>query len=363
MMMTRSNFRMKLATTCAVVVLGLAGAALAQDKPVAGEVAEGSLSGKTLTFASYGGIYQDGQIAALKEFVERSGVTLLSDGPTEMAKVQAQVESGNVTWDVVDTADFPPYVHCGTLFLKLDFSKIDASKVPEGQAGECSVPANNYGVVLMYNTEKYKDNPPKDWADFLDTETFPGVRGIDGSGDFIGGLLEQAFKATGGDPKAMTADDIATAIDKLRELGGDTIFWKTGAESQQLAESGEADMLMMWTGRAMTAVKNGAKYTPAWQDWLVVMDQLTIPVGAKDPDAAHALINAYLGKAAQEVMTQQTSYTPVNTEAQPKVDDSVAAFLTNTPERQAQGYQQNIKFWVDNFQAANEQWATMMAGG
>ena len=25
------------------------------------------------------------------------------------------------------------------------------------------------------------------------------------------------------------------------------IFWKTGAESQQLAESSEADMLMMWT--------------------------------------------------------------------------------------------------------------------
>ncbi len=355
----------RLAKISALAALGVAAAtgAFAQEKTVAGAIAEGSLKGKTLTFASFGGIFQDGQIAALKEFVDKSGVKLLSDGPTEIAKVQAQVESKNVTWDVVDTADFPPYVHCGTLFQKLDFSKIDTSKIPQGQVSECSVPAMNYGVVLMYNTEKYKDNPPRNWVDFFDTEKFPGVRGIDGSGDFTGGLLEQAFRATGGDPKAMTKDDIAKAIAKVRDLGGDTIYWKTGAESQQLAESGEADMIMMWTGRAMTAVKNGAKYTPAWLDWLVVMDQLTIPVGAKDPDASHALINAYLGKSAQEILTKETSYTPINSEAKPVVDDAVAAFLTNTPERQGQGYQQNIKFWVENFKDASEQWTAMMAGG
>lgn len=39
----------------------------------------------------------------------------------------------------------------------------------------------------------------------------------------------------------MTADDIEKGIQKLRDLGPDTICWKTGAESQQLAESGEAD--------------------------------------------------------------------------------------------------------------------------
>ncbi|MER8662286.1 extracellular solute-binding protein [Mesorhizobium sp. M1148] len=347
----------------AVLALGvLATAAFAQEKPVAGEVKEGSLKGKTLTLVSYGGIYQDGQAAALKEFVEKSGATLLNDGPTEIAKLQAQVESGNVTWDVVDTADLPPYVYCGKLFQKLDFSKLDVSKVPEGQVGECSVPAMNYGVVLMYNKEKYGDNPPKNWADFFDTAKFPGTRALDGSGDPTGGLLEQALKASGGDPKAMTAADIDKAIDVIRKLGPDTIYWKTGAESQQLAESGEADMLMMWTGRAMTAVKNGAKYAPAWQDWLVVMDQMTIPVGIKDTDAAYALLNAYLGKGAQEILAQQTSYTPINNDAQPKVDASVAAFLTNTPERQKQGYKQNIKFWVENFPVAQEKWSALMAG-
>lgn len=346
----------------ASVLAMLATAAVAQDAPPAGTIVDGSLNGKTLTFVSYGGIYQDGQVAAMKEFVDKTGVTLLNDGPTEIAKLQAQVESGNVTWDVVDTADFPPYVHCGTLFQKLDFSKLDISHIPPGQVGECSVPAMNYGIVLMYKNETYKDNPPKDWKDFFDTEKFPGIRAIDGSGDPLGGLIEQGVLADGGSVENMTPADIDRGIAKIKALGPDTIFWKTGAESQQLAESGEADMIMMWTGRAMTAVKNGAEYTPVWQDWMVVMDQMTIPVGVKDTDASYALINAYLGKQAQEVLTEQTSYSPIHDEAQPKVDPSVAAFLTNTPERVKQGYQQNIKFWVENFDAASEKWTALMSG-
>lgn len=349
------------------IAAGLAGlmattAALAQSKPVAGEVAEGSLKGKTLTFVSYGGIYQDGQIAALKEFVDKSGVQLLSDGPTETSKIQAQVESGNVTWDVVDTADFPPYVYCGKLFQKLDFTKIDISNIPEGQVSECSVPAMNYGVVLMYKNDTYKDNPPKSWKDFFDTEKFPGSRAIEGSGDFSGGFMEQALLAAGQPVDNLTPADIDKAVEKIKAIGPDTIFWKTGAESQQLAESGEVDMIAMWTGRAMTAVKNGAAYTPVWQDWLVVMDQLTIPVGVKDPDAAHALINAYLGKTAQETLAKTTSYTPIHKDAKPEVDEVTAAFMTNPPEKQKLGYQQNIKFWVANFELANEKWGAMLAG-
>ena len=91
----------------------------------------------------------------------------------------------------------------------------------------------------------------------------------------------------------------------------------------------------------MTAVKNGAQYTPVWQDWLVVMDQMTIPVGVKDTDAAYALLNAYLGARSQEILAEKTSYTPINLDSKPKVDDVTAAFLTSTPERIGQSYQQN----------------------
>jgi len=334
-----------------------------QAAPVAGEVTEGSLKGKTLTFASYGGIYQSGQMNALKTFAEQSGVRLLGDGPVELAKIAAQVKSGNITWDVVITPDFPAYVHCGTLFEKLDFSKIDTSHLPSPeQVGPCSVPGNNYGNILMYKTSRYKDNPPKNWQDFFDTKNFPGIRALDGNGDPVGGIIEQAIIAAGGSVNNMTTADIKLGLDKIRSLGTDTIFWKTGAESQQLAESGEVDMLMMWTGRAMTAIKNGAEFTPVWQDWLIAMDQLAIPVGVKDSEAAHVLINAYLGKNAQEIFSEETSYTPLHSQSKPKVDTLTASFMTHSEERLKQGYQQNIDFWVKHFDSAAQQWAELLTG-
>ena len=141
------------------------------------------------------------------------------------------------------------------------------------------MPAINYGVIIMYKKETYGDNPPKSWADFFDTEKFPGLRALDGTGDAPAGLIEQALIAVGKSPKDMTAADIDVALDKFRSLGPDTIYYKSGAESQQLAEAGEVDMIAMWSGRAMAAVKNGAEYGAVWNDWVIAMDQLTIPVG------------------------------------------------------------------------------------
>lgn len=339
-----------------------ASGALAQEKAVAGEVVEGSLKGKALTFVSYGGVYQAAQIAALQDFVSKSGVRLLSDGPTEIAKVQAQVESGNVTWDVVDTADFEPLIFCGKLFQKLDLSKIDISNLPPGQAEECSVPSMGYGMIIMYNNEKYKDNPPKDWLDFFDTEKFPGVRAIDASGAPPLGLIEQSIRAAGGDLSHLTPADIDRGLEKIRELGPDTIFYKTGADSQQLVESGEADMAMMWTARAMTAVRNGAQYSPVWKDWLVAKVSLAIPIGVKDPDASHALINAYLGKRAQEIITEKTSNSPVHKDAKPTVDSLTEEFLTTSPDRFAMRHQLNTSFWLANYPLAAEKWTELLIG-
>lgn len=338
------------------------GMVAAQDGPVAGEVEEDSLAGETLTFVSYGGIYQDGQIKSLQPFVEKSGVELYSDGPTSLAKLQAQVESGNVMWDVIDTGDFLPYVHCGTLFQKLDFSKIDISNIPEGQVGECSVPAMNYGVVLTYNKDAYPDNPPDGWEDFFDTENYPGTRAMPGYPEPNGYIIEVALLKAGVEKDEMFPADVDLALDQYREIRDNLILWQTGAESQQIMESGEADMVIAWSGRARAAVENGANFEPIWNDWIVVMDQLTIPVGVENPDAAYALINAAIGKEAQETLTEETSYSPIHVDAEPQVDEMTAQWLTNTPERLEQGYLQNVPYWVENYEALSEKWAEFIAG-
>jgi putative spermidine/putrescine transport system substrate-binding protein len=190
----------------------------------------------TLTFVSYGGIFQDGQTqAAIDPFAKESGARVLQDGPTETAKIKTQVDSGNVTWDVIDSTNVITAQHCGDLFLPIDTSIVDTSKIPAGaKTDECSVPAMGYGLIVVYNTKKYGANPPKTWADFYDTAKFPGKRAIEGiAGELDMGVLEGALLADGVAPDQMYPIDAPRALKKMSSIRPDIVFWNSGAHSQQ----------------------------------------------------------------------------------------------------------------------------------
>ena len=275
---------------------------LGSGPPQAGTVKADALKGVTLTFVSYGGIYQEGQTkAAVDPFATESGARILQDGPTDNAKIKAQVDSGNVTWDVIDSTNVFTAQHCGELFMPIDTSIVDVSKIPPGaKTDDCSVPAMQYGLIVVYNTEKFGANPPKSWADFYDTARFPGKRGIQGSsGELDPGLLEGALLADGVAPDKIYPIDADRALRKISSIRGDIVFWTTGANAQQLIESGQVDMALVWSGRAYSAVKNGAPFAPMWNQWMPEADTITVAKGAKNPKASMALINYYLGAQQQ----------------------------------------------------------------
>ncbi|NJC73940.1 ABC transporter substrate-binding protein [Planosporangium thailandense] len=320
----------------------------------AGTVKAGALKGTTLTFVSYGGIYQDGQTkAAITPFANESGAKILQDGPTDNAKVKAQVTAGNVTWDVIDTTNIFAAQQCGKLFLPLDTSIVDTSKIPDGHmTDKCSIPAMSYGMILVYNTKKYGANPPASWADFFDTQKFPGKRGLEGSaGEIDPGILEGALLADGVAPDSMYPIDVNRALKKLSTIRKDLVFWSTGAQSQQFLESGQVDMELLWSGRAYSAVKNGAPYKPIWDQWMPEADAIAVPKGAKNPKAAFALLNYYLGADQQAKLTELTSYSPVNVDAKPTLDDLAKSFLTTTPERQKDMFKVDNTWWANNHDA------------
>ena len=102
----------------------------------------GSGSGATLTFVSTGGAFQDHQNDAwLKPYTAKTGTKFRNDGPTNGAKLKTMVESGNITWDILD--QFPSFAmqYCGKYLEKLDFSIIDRSAYPPNVVSDCAVPA------------------------------------------------------------------------------------------------------------------------------------------------------------------------------------------------------------------------------
>src|SRR3990172_10720164 len=63
-------------------------------------------AGTTLTFASYGGAYQEAQRKGwLEPYAALTGVTFQESEDSSNATIKAQVEAGQVTWDIVDVGN------------------------------------------------------------------------------------------------------------------------------------------------------------------------------------------------------------------------------------------------------------------
>ncbi|MCW2289751.1 putative spermidine/putrescine transport system substrate-binding protein [Leucobacter luti] len=329
--------------------------------PVAGEIKAGALDGVTLTFAGSGGVFQDGQKAALWDpFAKASGATMNQDA-FDAGKLKAMVDSGNVSWDVVNTTQFDTARGCGTLYEKYDYSQIDISKIPEGTiTDECMVPQILYGLVVVYNTDKFGDNPPTSAADFFDTEKFPGKRTVSQSTYVDPQTVEFALTAQGKDVKNLKPEDIEGAFDMYKDLGDNVIGWTTGAAAQQQLESGEAVMGLVWSGRGYGAASAGAPVAPMWDQWMIMVDSNGIPKGVKDPQAAFAAVNYSLGAEQQAKMTEETSYGGVNIDAKPKMDEQLTEWMTT--EHLDTGIAPNVDFWVENYDALAAAWAGWATG-
>lgn len=74
-----------------------------------------NLQGQQLTWVSNGGPFQTLAYNDLvAPFAKKTGLKVTQDDPVNYAKVQAQVQSGDVSWDIVNTGAPYDVADCGT---------------------------------------------------------------------------------------------------------------------------------------------------------------------------------------------------------------------------------------------------------
>jgi putative spermidine/putrescine transport system substrate-binding protein len=339
--------------------------------PEAGTVPDGLLDGHTLTFAGDGGTTQEGQTHAFFEpFAKESGVQIDQDSPQSLAKVKSQVNSGHVQWDFLSMSSDAIARECGVLFEKLDPDKIDTSHVPEDQIGgaECGIPSNVYGTFLTYQTSEFSGEKPKVWKDFFDVDKFPGTRAIySGSGKIDSNSVEAAALAAGWDPQKEDFNEkwANKGLDEIEKLGNSVVFFDSGAQAQQMLESGEAALGMVWNGRALAAARNGANIEMSWDQWVSMADHFAIVKGSENTEAAYYALNYTLGKKQQEAWTEETAYSPTHDEADPDIDKTTKRFLTTVGNRTDTAIEIDLDFWSqkDVVSDLQDRWSKIVAGG
>jgi putative spermidine/putrescine transport system substrate-binding protein len=317
--------------------------------------------GVTLTFVSFGGVYQEAQRKAwLEPYTELTGVQFTEDENSSNATIKAQVEAGQVTWDVVDVGnDFGLDVHAD-LLEPLDFNLIPKDEL-NADLGitDYRIPDITYGVVLAYNTEVLgAGNVPQGWADYFDTAKFPGKRG---AWDYSeGGMFEFALMADGVAPDELYPLDLPRATAKLDTIKDDIVFWTSGAESQELIGSGEVSMTMIWNGRGWSAKNIDQKPVEIqWNQQIVTADYLVIPKGSPNKDAAMQFI-AYTACAEHNAGPSEfIPYGPTNVNSTANAAMVNDLSVTNADENSAYF---DDTYLAENFDEIDAAWQAWKAG-
>jgi putative spermidine/putrescine transport system substrate-binding protein len=314
--------------------------------------------GTTLTFSSYGGAYQEAQRKGwLEPYAALTGATFQESEDSSNATIKAQVEGGQVTWDIVDVGnDFGLDAHAD-LLEPIDYTKVHQDEILDGFATTYRVGDITYGVVLGYNTDKTAGQVPAGWADFFDTSKIPGKRGF---WDYsAGGIFEFALMADGVKPADLYPLDLPRATAKLDTIKDDIVFWASGAESQDLLGKGELTMAMIWNGRAYSAKHIDNKPVEIqWNQEIVTADYFVVPKGSPNKDAAMDFIAWATCKENNAAPSNYIPYGPTNKNSTANPDKVAELAVTNADENSAYF---DDAWIVDNAQAledAYQEWKT-----
>ena len=333
-----------------------------------------------LTVVSWGGAYTKSQVEAYhKPFTAKTGKNILSeDYNGGIAEIKAQVEAGNVTWDIVDVELSDAIRACDEGLLET----IDHSTLPAGADGtpatedflegtlyDCAVANIVWSTIYAYDSSKIA-NGPTTMADFFDLQKFPGKRGLRRGAKVN---LEFALIADGV-PAAEVYDVLATpegvdrAFAKLDTIKSEVVWWEAGAQPPQMLADGEVAMTTAYNGRVFNAVAGeGKPFEIVWDGQVYDLDLWVIPKGAKNKENALEFLKFSTATEQLAAQASYISYGPARKSSAPLVgkyhnkDIDMGPQMPTNPDNLANAVQSDFEFWADNSDQLNERFNAWLA--
>ncbi len=345
------------------------------------------------TFVSWGGAYtmsqQKGYIDTWGPVKNGSTKVSVENYNGGLGEVKAQVEAGNVTWDVVDVLPVDVINGCDEGLLE----EIDTSgwqKSPDGTSfndsivengtgasgpiSECAVPQIFWTYVIIFDPKNFSGKKPTTMKDFFDVKKFPGKRGVH---TWPQAVLEMALVADGVEPTKVNSvlqGDGGTDIEfaKLEDLKGHVVHWSAGAQPLELVSSGEVVMSIVYNGRAGAAVlSEGASFDYIWEGQVLDADWVGIPKGSKNKAEAIEFLKHATTCASQAEQAKYITYMPMRqcgTDIIAKNEPwfhtgiDVLPHMPDTEERLKKSVFTDPVWWADHNAELKEQWSAWMAG-
>ena len=334
------------------------GPALSQDEAPAGR----------LVVVSWGGSYTRSQEEALhKPFAEATGLQIVrQDYRGGLQQIRAQVEGGDVYWDVVDVEPADAEQGCEEgLFEKLPLVLPPA---PDGTSASqdflpstlhpCAVGSVAWSMLIAVDSAQFREDQPDSIADFFNVEDFPGRRGLRKSPKVN---LEWALIADGVPAGQVyevlnTEEGISRAFAKLDSIRDQIVWWEDGVGPRRLLARDAVVMTSVYGSRIFRDIAVEQRpYALIWDHQVWDVDYWAIPKGSRNRQNAIEFIRFATGTEPLAQQTQWIPYGPVRRSSLELVgpyalapDVDVGPFLPTAPENLTTALRNSSSFWQEN---------------
>lgn len=356
---------------CTIPVLACAAlTALAPGGPAAAE-------DRAITVVSWGGIYQKSQREAyFKPFMDETGIAIEEqeyDG--DFDDVIVQVESGDVTWDVVDVTLADAIRGCEGGYLE----PIPPSILPPSPDGtpamedflpntlhECAVGEILWSTLWAYNVEAFDGDGPRTVQDAFDIERFPGRRGMRRTPR---NNLEWALMADGVEPESVygilgTDEGVERAFTRLDSIRQEIEWWQDGSSPQEWLASGRVTISTAYNGRVFNAiVKQDQPFDYIWDGQIWEIDLWAVPRGARNLASVLEFVAFATSTRPLAAQSEYVSYAPARKSSLPLVRREYQPHMPTAPGNFRNALQNNFLWWAENQEKMDERFNAWLAEG
>jgi putative spermidine/putrescine transport system substrate-binding protein len=337
---------------------GAAGMALGVAMPGLGR-AQGT---STITVADPGGPFGPAFRKAFYDpFEKASGVKVVNVAreaePT--AQFKAIVDTKSYTWDVCTlTLSARDILTKQNLLEPIGFTRDVAPALMPEAISPNWMGTDVYSTVLAYRKDRFPGGGPQSWADFWNVQKFPGRRSLRKNPI---DSLEQALLADGVPLDKLYPLDVERAFKSLDRIKPHVaVWWTGGAQSTQLLQSGEVDLISGWNARFQAAIDGGTPAEIVWNQGLYSIEGWAIPRGNPRAEAARQFIKFCSAADRQAAFTDGLAYGPTNLDAYKTIPAERAKALPTSPENLGKMAVANEDWWSANRAQVTERFSSWL---
>lgn len=291
------------------------GAALSVAAPFVLRGGRAEAASKNLVFVTWGGTYRTAvEEGLIKPFMAETGITVTVVDTPDLAKVKAQVTTGNVEWDVFDAPGALGASGSKEGYWEpLPASLFDLSDMSIAPTKDLA-PFYTFAGGIAYDPKRYPEGKyPKDFAQYFDIKTFPGRRTFRNRPSET---LEAALLADGVPPSKIYPLDVDRAFRALDRVKPSVVKWVDSTpQTITLLQTNEVDFSYSYASRVKTTAATGAGMAFSFAQTLIGLEYLAVLKNAPNKENALKFV-AYAMKPERQAATMELlSNMPVSKKA------------------------------------------------